>query len=124
MDEYYQKKIVALIDRELIIDKNIRVELSPIVKSLTKDKKNNLNLSIETTQNEHFRNVLYKIREELCKTQISDFDERISNLLTQNRIDEIIELNLTKLSEKEQKKINNNLNILDDFVKNIDKNKY
>ena len=124
MNEYYQKKITTLIDTELIIDRKIRVELCPILQSLTKDKKHNLNLSIETTQNEHLKKVLYKIREELCKTQIIDFDEKNSNIFTQNRIDEILELNVTKLSEKEQKEINNNLNNLDDFSKNIDRNKY
>lgn len=124
MNEYYQKRILAIIDRELTIDKKIRVELHPIINSLSKDKKNNLNLSLETTQNKHFKYILSKIKDELCKIPISDIDETILNPLVQNRIDEILELNLTRLSENEQKEINNNLNVFQDFTKHIDKNKY
>ena len=124
MNEYYQKRIVAIIEREFEIDKKMRVDLEPILKILPTDKRNNLYLSIETIQNVHFKNLLEKIKDELSKTQISEIDEIILNSLTQNRIDEILEFNLTKLSEKEQKKISDNLGIINDISKNIDKNKY
>jgi transcriptional regulator of heat shock response len=124
MNEYYQKRIISIINRELAIDQKIRVEFSAINKLLPIDKKKNLNLSIETIQNKHFKTILSKIKDEFDQSKISDFDDSLISSLAQNRIDEILELNLTNLSEKEQKEINRNLNIFDEINKNIDKNKY
>jgi predicted RNA-binding protein with RPS1 domain len=124
MNEYYQKRIISIINREIAIDQKIRVELNVIIKLLPIDKKKNLNLSLETIQNKHFKTILNKIKDELNQSQISDFDDSLLSPLAQNRIEEILELNLTNLSEKEQKEINRNLNILDDIYKNIDKTKY
>ena len=124
MNEYYQKRIISIINREIEIDKKIRVELNSIIKLLPIDKKKNLTLSLETIQNKHFKTILNKIKDELDQSQISDFDDSLLSPLAQNRIEEILELNLTDLSEKEQKEIDRNLNILDDIHKNIDKTKY
>ncbi|MDI5950439.1 MULTISPECIES: hypothetical protein [Flavobacterium] len=124
MNEYYQKRIISIINREIEIDKKIRVELNSIIKLLPIDKKKNLTLSLETIQNKHFKTILNKIKDELDQSQISDFDDSLLSPLAQNRIEEILELNLTNLSEKEQKEIDRNLNILDDIYKNIDKTKY
>jgi transcriptional regulator of heat shock response len=124
MNEYYQKRIISKINRELAIDQKIRVEFSAIIKMLPIDKKKNLNLSIETIQNKHFKTILCKIKDEFDESQILDLDDSIISPLAQNRIDEILELNLTNLSEKEQKEINRNLNIFDEINKNIDKSKY
>ena len=124
MNEYYQKRIISIINREIEIDKKIRVELNSIIKLLPIDKKKNLTLSLETIQNKHFKTILNKIKDELDQSQISDFDDSLLSPLAQNRIEEILELNLTDLSEKEQKEIDRNLNILDDIYKNIDKTKY
>ena len=124
MNEYYQKRIISIINRELAIDKKIRIEFNVIIKLLPIDKKRNLNLSLETIQNKHFKTILSKIKDEFDQLQISDFDDSFISPLAQNRIDEILELNLTNLPEKEQKDINHNLNIFDDINKNIDKNKY
>lgn len=88
------------------------------------DRKKNLTLSLETIQNKHFKTILNKIKDELDQSQISDFDDSLLSPLAQNRIEEILELNLTNLSEKKQKEIDRNLNILDDIYKNIDKTKY
>jgi hypothetical protein len=124
MNQYYQKRIISIINREIEIDKKIRVELNSIIKLLPIDKKKNLTLSLETIQNKHFKTILNKIKDELDQSQISDFDDSLLSPLAQNRIEEILELNLTNLSEKEQKEIDRNLNILDDIHKNIDKTKY
>lgn len=124
MDDHLQNKIILIITAELSIDKRIRNELKDISSSLTTDKKKKLELSIEIIQNKQIKNVLNKIMSELNQLQITQPDELILSKLAQDRIDEILDYNLKCFSEKEQKEIEGNLNILEDFRKNLKEGKY
>jgi hypothetical protein len=124
MNEFYQKRILSIINRELAIDEKIRIDINVIIKLLTIEKQKNLKLSLETIQNNHFRTILSNIKSELCNSQIVDSDDSILIPFVQNRIDEILELNLNNVSEKERTEINHNLNTINKITNKIDKNNY
>jgi len=124
MDNHLQSKIISLIATELSIDKRIRSELNDISSSLTIDKKKKLELSIEIVQNNILKSVFDKIMSELNQLEITEPDESILSELAQNRIDEILDYNLKGFSKNEQKEIENNLNKLESFRKNIEDGKY
>ena len=124
MNEFYQKRILSIINRELAIDEKIRIEINVIIKLLTIEKQKNLKLSLETIQNNHFKTILSTIKSELSNSQIVDSDDSILIPFVQNRIDEILELNLNNVSEKERTEINHNINTINKITSKIDKNNY
>ena len=95
-----------------------------LIKLLSIEKQKNLNLSLESIQNKHLKTILNNIKSELCNSKKADSDDSILIPFVQNRIDEILELNLNYLSEKERSEINHNLNTFNKITSKIDKNKY
>ena len=91
MNEFYQKRLLSIINRELAIDEKIRIDINVIIKLLTIEKQKNLKLSLETIQSNHFKTILSTIKSELYNSQIVDSDDSILIPFVQNRIDEILD---------------------------------